>query len=463
VLRRLFAVLSRFPARMPILAVRDRRGALAMTLVISMPTLIGLIGLGTEVGGWYVGKRHGQNAADGAAMAGALMLAGGSNSAAAKTAAREEATNNGFTTGGAVTVTANNPYSGNNSAVEVIIAQTQNPVFGGLFISGMTIRNRAVAKATGSGFACSLAVTNAGGPGDVSLQGSTSISMPNCDIAADGTDPSAISIQGSASLTAYTLTSSGGCSGCSGAGATLSRPASAYQPPTPDPYLPIQSITMPTFSGSSCLSLPTVSGTVSLTPWDTNGHKAYCGSGGGSNRTLTVSNGNTLNFAPGTYFFYNASLSFQGGTIQCPTCAAGGAGVTIIMTGSPANQIGSININGNATVTLNAPYTNSYNSAFNGVLFYTDYRAQPNNGSGCGSAPVSINGGANSVFTGAMYFPSVNACFAGNMTAGGASASTCSVLVAGSITFTGNSAMNVSGCNADGVSVPTPQTVALVE
>jgi Flp pilus assembly protein TadG len=53
----------------------DRRGATAVTFALSAIALTGLAGLGAEVGTWYVMKRHGQNAADAAAVAGALTLA----------------------------------------------------------------------------------------------------------------------------------------------------------------------------------------------------------------------------------------------------------------------------------------------------------------------------------------------------------------------------------------------------
>jgi hypothetical protein len=55
----------------------NRRGALSATLAVSVTTLLGLVGTRTEVGSRYVGQPHGRNAADVAAMAGALMLAGG--------------------------------------------------------------------------------------------------------------------------------------------------------------------------------------------------------------------------------------------------------------------------------------------------------------------------------------------------------------------------------------------------
>jgi Flp pilus assembly protein TadG len=448
----------------------DQRGATSLVFAVSLISLLGMVGLGTEVGTWYLGKRHGQNAADAAAVAGALTIASRTGCTApcapAIADARQVATQNSFTNGGridggAIGVAVNNPptsgpNTGKNTAVEVIITQSRPPLFSGLFVSSMTIANRAVASITVNGNACTLAITSPGfsSSGDVSFQGNTTVNMPGCSIGANGTDSHAISVQGSAGVTAAALISSGGCSGCSGA-------VLVNQPPTPDPYASIQNVALPSFSGSSCLSLPTVSGTVALTPWDTNGHKAYCGSGSGSNSTLTVSNGNTLNFVPGTYFFYNSSLSFTGGIIRCPTCTAGGSGVTIILTGSPASKIGTININGGATVTLNAPFTNSFNSAFNGILFYTDYHASPTNS--CGSAPVNINGGATSILTGGMYFPSVNACFSGNMTAGGAVASNCLVLVGAQVTFTGDSRIDESACTADGTSVPHPLVIALAE
>ena len=46
------------------------------------------------------------------------------------------------------------------------------------------------------------------------------------------------------------------------------------------------------------------------------------------------------------------------------------------MTGNPAGSTGTIDIKGNVHVSLVAPATNSFNSAFNGVLFYTNQNAR---------------------------------------------------------------------------------------
>jgi hypothetical protein len=71
--------------------------------------------------------------------------------AASEAAAYSMATANGFTNGvGGVHVTAHSPpqtgpNTDNSSAVEVIITQTETPVFAGWFIPSLTIGNRAVA------------------------------------------------------------------------------------------------------------------------------------------------------------------------------------------------------------------------------------------------------------------------------------------------------------------------------
>jgi hypothetical protein len=160
----------------------------------------------------------------------------------------------------------------------------------------------------------------------------------------------------------------------------------------------------------------------------------------------------TVDLLPGTYVFYNSALSLNNGTLECTTCTGVGAsGVTIIMTGSNAANVGTIDIKGNVTVHLVAPATSSFNAAFNGVLFYTDQIAPVGNA-------VSLTGTDTSTFGGAMYFPSSSVTFVGNS---GAGLPTCSEIVGWSLTMTGNSAVNISGCPTQ--NVPKTQSVRLVQ
>jgi hypothetical protein len=249
-----------------------------------------------------------------------------------------------------------------------------------------------------------------------------------------------------------------------------------YQPPTTDPYASIQTLTIPPAAASTtkCQNMPALSGTVTLNSSYTydGGSKMFCTTsittGQGQNRTttnfsgdLTLNSGTTLNLTPGTYIFYDASIKVNGGaTLQCSTCTPGGAGVTIILTGDTPNKIGTLSIDGGATVNLNAPATNGFNAAFNGVLFYMDKNATRTNS--CGNAPVSLAGNGNVHLTGGMYFPSVNVCYSGNVSSPN-SATACTEIIGDSVTFTGNSTLNIAGCSADGTAVAKTASVQLVQ
>ena len=50
---------------------KDRRGAVAILFALSMPMLIGGLGLGFEVSNWYMKQRNMQNAADASVSAAA--------------------------------------------------------------------------------------------------------------------------------------------------------------------------------------------------------------------------------------------------------------------------------------------------------------------------------------------------------------------------------------------------------
>ena len=83
----------------------DRRGASAWVVTVAMVPLLGMVSLGTEVGSWHVTRRHAQNAADAAAIAGATALAV-NDPTGAVTAGQAFANSNGFATGGGCPSTA---------------------------------------------------------------------------------------------------------------------------------------------------------------------------------------------------------------------------------------------------------------------------------------------------------------------------------------------------------------------
>jgi hypothetical protein len=88
--------------------IRDRQGATMVVFALAGTAVIGMVGLGTEGGSWYLSRRDAQNAADAAAYAGAarlslaqsgLSLSLTSARTQARDAANDTATLNGFTMG----------------------------------------------------------------------------------------------------------------------------------------------------------------------------------------------------------------------------------------------------------------------------------------------------------------------------------------------------------------------------
>jgi len=458
------------------LALRGRRGTVSLYFAVSMITFFGIVGLGTEVGGWYVGKRNGQNAADAAAWAGVLMLKSNgvtsgtqvtaAISAEAIAAATNLASSNGFTTGGALTVTINNPpksgpNTANKTAIEAIIQQTATPVLAALFVSNVTIYDRAVAD-LGAGLpACVLALGNGTHAGQTMLiSGGGTINAPNCVVASNATDVQAVNLSGSSSsVNAGSIVTSGGCeannNSCTGSSqVTLTDPPEVEQPATTDPSLGVQAVTLPTPT--------TAGGTLTCQTWPNNltsgtvytVASSYTYAGGGiicSPNNINIST--TVNLVPGTYFFYNTALQVSGnGKLECTTCSPGsattpaGAGVTLIFTGSTPYNVGAP-LQISATTILNGPATSDFKPAFDGVLFFVTQNAPLN-------SKVQINGGANTTLIGALFFPSVEVDYTGSALAG---VSSCTELVGDYVQITGTAQFALTECSPN---TPKAQTAA---
>jgi len=443
---------------------RDRRGAVAATFGITALTFFGLVGLATEVGSWYVAHRKAQNAADAAAMAGAITVSASFSSCATgtvQTNTRNTATTvaslNGFATGGDVTVSANCPpaspsaYTGDNSAVQAIISQNQTISFARLFnITSKIVVTTAVAKVIVSGDACVLTLTD-----PLVLSGNFAARAPNCMFASNNRESRSINIAGSSTVNVQSLHASGGCYGCSSNNVTDGTPYTSGGAPVTNPFAGLESANWSSISNATCLANGNYnsykSGSVyTLAPFQSNGGNAYCS-------TFQLTNGETLNLSPGVYFFYNADVRFNGGTVTCSSCSASN-GVSIVLLGT-GNQVGDLDINASAAVTLTAGTISGTTSggqalsALNGVLFYR-YSAQDDVG---GSVEVHINGGASSTLAGGMYFPSADAIYNGN------SSSQCTMLVAGAVTMNGDATFDTTTCANIGTPVAKVQSVALVE
>ncbi len=203
----------------------DRRGATAVMFAVTSIALAGLVGLGAEAGNWYVMKRAGQNAADAAAIAGALTLGTasgasgciGSLQTTAATSGTSVASANGFTSGsGGATVTVQAPpwngsYTGHPCAAEAQIAQVIPTVFASVIpgvASSMTVNNVAVAELMKLTPSCALALNQ------IKMNGaSTTVTGTNCGFEANSTASDALQLNGNNPLTGTALATPGGCTG----------------------------------------------------------------------------------------------------------------------------------------------------------------------------------------------------------------------------------------------------------
>ena len=432
---------------------RDQFGGVAIIYGIALPGLIGLVGLGVESGYWYVGKRDLQTQADAGSLSGAWELAWHRDSQVTP-AATNEAVRNGFpntppTTSIAVNVPpTSGAFAGNTHAVEVIVTQEYRPMFAALFHpDDVTIVARAVSTLNAAGQACVLALN--GTVSDAATNtGSTDINAPDCTIAANSTADDAISFSGNSTVLFKSAWTPGGVDFAGSTDTTLTDGANTKMWPLDDPYAGMPH-TAPSGCGGNINISNSGTTTVNTTGSGANAYRTVCSD-------IHLTNGKSIDFAPGIYWMKGSSLNVEGGTMTCSTCTPGGAGVTFIFT-TPANgntnQIGTANINGNATVVLNAPGPNE-GATYQGVLFYQD----PNTPKASNKS-ATLNGGASTVLNGAMYFPNNEVQWSGNNNL----AAACTVIIGDTVTFTGNSGFSVSDCADQGVDINFTQKITLAE
>jgi len=180
----------------------DRGGNIAIITALAMPVVIGMAGLGVEVGYWYYLTRGMQNAADAAAVAAATN---GTSSYAAE--ARAVAAQYGFRDGvNNAAVTASNPTcpSGDGSCYDVTITSLVPLVLsqvigyhGTTKINGTSytaLSSTAIAKVSGGSNACMVALSLTDS-GSATMTGGT-LNLNSCDLAVNSSSATALSVRG---------------------------------------------------------------------------------------------------------------------------------------------------------------------------------------------------------------------------------------------------------------------------
>ncbi|MGX5844405.1 pilus assembly protein TadG-related protein [Mesorhizobium sp. ArgA1] len=395
---------------------RATNGNVAVTFAFTLPVVVGGAGLGIETSFWYYSSLKLQAVADAAAYAGALEKVAGSDKPTIIAAATQSATSNNFAAPGTIQVNTP-PLSGPNAAkkaVEVIVKQNLDRYFTAIFNKGPVAEQaRAVALITDASKACVLALNPSASKAAL-FSGNTSVKLTGCSVMSDSTAADAIKLQGSAALQADCLISVGGVSLSNPVTSVCAAPITQALPAA-DPFVNLPTPT----AGNPCKTVGNKS-SQTLQPG------TYC-SGMDLKGNVTLQ--------PGVYVV-------QGGMKVNANAVIAGSGVTIFMAGS-----NTVSMNGNAKVTLSAPTSGTYS----GVLFYGDRTGT--------AAQSTFNGTADSLFTGAIYFPKQQVNYLGNFSGNGG----CTQVVANTIQWSGSTTIK-QDCTSLGMKdIPATQSVRLVE
>jgi uncharacterized membrane protein len=167
---------------------RCDRGSVAIIAALAFPVLIGGMGLGAEVGYWYMKQQEMQHAADVAAHAAGVRLVKKDPKATLDAVALNIATQSGFApASGIIKVNwppVNGRGAGDKQQVEVIITQKLHRAFSTLFGRGdVRVSGRSVAKISGSTI-CSLAL-NTTSNSALQVRSSSSVNFQNCVVASN--------------------------------------------------------------------------------------------------------------------------------------------------------------------------------------------------------------------------------------------------------------------------------------
>jgi Putative Flp pilus-assembly TadE/G-like len=420
----------------------DRRGNVAVTTALLLPALMGGMGLGFEVSGWYVTKRSMQNAADAATLAAAT-----NGSANYASEAKAVAAKYGFVDGVKnVTVTATNAAtcpSGGNSCYSVTITGLV-PLYVSMVIgfkgdaganssAQKQLSATAVANFTTTQVPVCLLALGLTGAQDIVTNGNPKANMAGCSVMANTSSR----CNGSNLHAPYGLAhgTNSGCGVIQVSGV----------PTVTDPFSTLANNIPP----NSCASYPQEpshhgdpplpagnqwSGHQSL-----NGNVQFCG-----DLQLT---GDVIIDAPA-----GAVLVIENGQLDTngyKFATANGSALTVVFSGTNGGSY--IHApTGGGTIDITAPTS----GAWSGVAMYQD----PNLTTG-----VNISAAGNSPawnITGLVYLPNSSVTLSGavNKSSNGQS---CFVMVMNDVTINGTGDITESGgCKPAGLTMPTASVPA---
>lgn len=423
----------------------DRRGNVLTIFAISLPLMIGGLGLGVEGANWYQTKRALQNAADEAVVAAAT-----NNSSTYLSEAKAVTAKYGYTDGTRnVTVTASNAATcpdGTTTCYSVTITKKLQllflPIFG---FSGNTTIGSAGAELISSTAVASFQTS----PRNYCVL-ALAYSAANADAVAflanggPKADLSGCSIMSNASMTCHGHDLQADYGDAAGTNNGCGNAQDSNMPTLTDPYAALKAnIPDP---GSTCSGgYPQESGTLPASNlWSgtkTDVQQTFCG-----DVKLTA---NTTLLGTNVIVIQNGRLDTNGKTLTTGVNADGTkATATIIFSGT--NGAYTHTLAGSGTVDINSPSSGPWS----GVAIYTN----PDLTSG-----VNMSAAGNSPswnMSGLVYLPHSTITWSG-IVGKATNGHSCFVLVIDTITFNGTTAMLDRGeCDQQGLAMPNSQVAS---
>jgi hypothetical protein len=361
-------------------SVVNRSGHVTVWLILCLGVIITTVAMSMDGGRMLEERRRTQAAADAASLAAAIDLyenysinIGKDPYQTAKNAALASAAGNGYSNDGSTSIVSVNipPQSGDfaNQAGYVEVMVQSNLASG--FSTGLTggqspVRARAVAcgkpKNIGVLLLASLGV-------GLSVSGQVNANFSGVPLTVNSTNLLAISLLGSAQVTADSISVSGGLSLL--LGTLLNGSVSVGVTATADPLESIAAPSPADYSVQAAAAISLNGGSVTLQPG------VYQGG-------IAISGQANVTMMPGVYIM-------QGGGFQVGGQAnVAGNGVVIYNTSDSFGVAGQIQIGGTGAVTLSAPTTGTYR----GITLFQDRSV---------TVAVSITGNGNLQLDGSIY------------------------------------------------------------
>jgi Flp pilus assembly protein TadG len=411
--------------------IGNERGASIVVVGLTLPAMVGAMGLAAEVSYWHLHHRAMQNAADAAAIAAATN--GGANYA---TEGKAVAAHYGFTDGsGQITVAVTNPATAPGCTTNCYVVTVTNQVSlflaqivgytGSTTVNGKnvtTITATAVATAKPAYSYCIVALASSGKPG-IDANGVPDANLNGCNVMSN----TSASCSGH-DLNAHYGDANGTSTGC---GSTQH----SGMPKVTDPYASLASNIPADTCGGTYPQEPSKHGDPAL-PTSNQWAGSYA-----SASTTVVCGDQQLT---GNTTLNNTTLVIENGQLDTNGFTLNGTGLTLVFTGSNGGGY-QHTPTGGGTLNITAPT----DGAWSGVAIYQDPSLNTN---------VDISAAGNSPtwdISGLVYLPHSSVTLSGavNKSSNGQS---CFNIVVDNITINGTGSIfaHDNNCSAAGLTMP---------